>query len=134
MQLSDTWISLVWHKLILTINSLFLFFKECTRIISFPLCYVLDPWTTSELKVPWKVPGIFKVHFMNFPNSFLFFLCLCIYAFSRSRLNLTLRLQTLHMLLPSNPWYHVVTMELYIIGNYWQTSHKTKKSQGENKK
>ena len=34
-----------------------------------------------------------------------------------STLNLTLRLQTLHTLLSSKLWYHLLTIELPILGN-----------------
>ena len=33
----------------------------------------------------------------------------------------------------SKLWYHLLTMEFSVLGNHWQISNKTMKTQGENK-
>ena len=49
-----------------------------------------------------------------------------------STLNFTLRLQTLHTLLSSKLWYHLLTIELSILGNHQQISNKIMENQVEN--
>ena len=94
-------------------------YSSSSKLLTTTKLLTIITWTTlSELKVPWKFPGIFKV-----PS----FLCLCVYAFFfnfiewrflislklRSMLNLTLRLQTLHTFLSSKLWHHLLIIELY---------------------
>ena len=46
---------------------------------------------------------------------------------------MTLGLQTLHSFLSSKLTYHLLAMELFILGTYQQISNKAIKNQGESK-
>ena len=80
-------------------------------------------------KAPWKVLEFLKFLSWALSKSYLIFLCLCAFDF----LNFALKIQTLKALLSSKLWYHLHSMELFLLGNHRETSNKRMKNNDEKK-